>query len=180
MAEKFLLHRFIVAPQIKRFEDLKGKRVAISGFGTLTDMLTREILIDRGLKPMQDVMLLQTGGVAVRLAALLSNNVQAALLSSQQALAALQAGYGNLDYDPPPYLSHPLIAKNELLGNRKRSRARCFEGRSRGIYFSAKSRRKRSTSFIRYCVLTIAKWREKPMKMRCAGTIPAGDSSRAT
>ena len=57
VAEKFLLHRFIVAPQIKRFEDLKGKRVAISGFGTLTDMLTREILIDRGLKPMQDVML---------------------------------------------------------------------------------------------------------------------------
>ncbi len=93
VAEKFLLHRFIVAPQIKRFEDLKGKRVAISGFGTLTDMLTREILIDRGLKPMQDVMLLQTGGVAVRLAALLSNNVQAALLSSQQALAAMQAGY---------------------------------------------------------------------------------------
>ena len=23
------------------------------------------------------------------------------------------------DYDPPPYLSHPLIAKNELLGNEK-------------------------------------------------------------
>ena len=56
MAEKFLLHRFIVALQIKRFEDLKGKRVAISGFGTLTDTLTREILIDRGRKPMQDVM----------------------------------------------------------------------------------------------------------------------------
>ena len=63
VAEKFLLHRFIVAPQIKRFEDLKGKKIAISAFGTLTDMLTREILIDRGLKPMQDVMLLQTGGV---------------------------------------------------------------------------------------------------------------------
>jgi NitT/TauT family transport system substrate-binding protein len=119
VAEKFLLHRFIVAPQIKRFEDLKGKRVAISAFGTLTDMLTREILNERGLKPMQDVMLLQTGGVAVRLAALLSNNVQGALLSSQQALAAMQEGYRNLEYDPPPYLSHPLIAKNELLSNEK-------------------------------------------------------------
>ena len=33
VAEKFLLHRFIVAPQIKRFEDLKGKKIAISVFG---------------------------------------------------------------------------------------------------------------------------------------------------
>ncbi len=115
--EKFLLHRFVVSPQIKRFEDLKGKRIAISAFGTLTDMLTREILIDHGLKPMQDVMLLQTGSVPVRLAALMSNNVQGTLLASQQALAAKRDGYRVLDYDPPPYVSHPLIVKNEMLAN---------------------------------------------------------------
>ena len=117
VAEKFLLHRLIVAPQVKRFEDLKGTKIAISAFGTLTDLLTREILLDHGLKPMQDVMLLQTGGTQVRFAALMSGNVQAALLPSQQALAALQEGYRNLEYDPPPYLSHPLITKNELLNN---------------------------------------------------------------
>ena len=119
VAEKFLLHRFIVAPQIKRFEDLKGKKLAISAFGTLTDLLTREILTDRGLKPMQDVLLLQTGGVAVRLAALQSGNVQGTLLSSQQALAALREGFRNLEYNPPPYLSHPLIVKNDMLANEK-------------------------------------------------------------
>jgi ABC-type nitrate/sulfonate/bicarbonate transport system substrate-binding protein len=119
VAEKFLLHRFIVAPQIKRFEDLKGKKIAISAFGTLTDLLTREILLDHGLKPMQDVLLLQTGGVPVRLAALLSGNVQGTLLASQQALAAIHEGYRNLEYTPPPYLSHPLITKNEMLGNEK-------------------------------------------------------------
>jgi len=113
--EKFLLHRMVVSPQIKRFEDLKGKKIAISAFGTLTDMLTREILVDHGLKPMQDVLLLQTGGAPVRLAALQSNNVQGALLSSQQALAAKREGYRILDYNPPPYVSHPLIAKNEML-----------------------------------------------------------------
>ena len=79
VAEKFLLHRFIVAPQIKRFEDLKGKKIAISAYGTLTDLLTREILLDHGLKPMQDVLLLQTGGVPIRYAALKSGNVQGAL-----------------------------------------------------------------------------------------------------
>lgn len=115
--EKFLLHRLVVAPQIKRFEDLKGKKIAISAFGTLTDMLTREILMDHGLKPMQDVMLLQTGSVPVRLAALTSNNVQGTLLASQQALAAMRDGYRVLDFDPPPYVSHPLIAKNEMMAN---------------------------------------------------------------
>ena len=119
VAEKFLLHRFIVAPQIKRFEDLKGKKIAISAYGTLTDLLTREILLDHGLKPMQDVLLLQTGGVPIRYAALKSGNVQGALLASQHALAAMQDGYRNLEYDPPPYVSHPLIAKNEMLANEK-------------------------------------------------------------
>ena len=119
VAEKFLLHRFIVAAQIKRFEDLKGKKIAISAFGTLTDLLTREILLDHGLKPMQDVLLLQTGGVPVRLAALLSGNVQGTLLASQQALAAMRDGYRNLEYTPPPYLSHPLIVKDEMLAKDK-------------------------------------------------------------
>jgi ABC-type nitrate/sulfonate/bicarbonate transport system substrate-binding protein len=119
VAEKFLLHRFIVAPQIKRFEELKGKKIAISAFGTLTDLLTREILLDHGLKPMQDVMLLQTGSVPVRLAALMSNNVQGTLLSSQQALAAMREGFRNLEYNPPPYVSHPLIVKNEMLAGER-------------------------------------------------------------
>jgi NitT/TauT family transport system substrate-binding protein len=118
VAEKFLLHRLIVAPQIKRFEDLKGKKIAISAYGTLTDLLTREILIEHGLKPMQDVLLLQTGGAPVRYAALKSNNVQGALLVSQQALAAMQEGFRNLEYNPPPYVSHPLIVKNEMLNDK--------------------------------------------------------------
>jgi NitT/TauT family transport system substrate-binding protein len=119
VAEKFLLHRLIVSPQIKRFEDLKGKKIAISAFGTLTDLLTREILLDHGLKPMQDVILLQTGGVPVRFAALQSGNVQGALLASQHALAAMQNGFRNLEYTPPPYVSHPLIVKDEKLAKDK-------------------------------------------------------------
>ena len=117
VGEKFLLHRFIVAPQIKTLGDLKGKKIAIGAFGSLTDMLSREILIAHGLKPMQDVLLLATGGVPVRLAALKSGNVQATLLGSQQALAAMQEGYRLFEYEPPPYVSHPLIVKNEMIAN---------------------------------------------------------------
>jgi NitT/TauT family transport system substrate-binding protein len=119
VAQKFLLHRLIVAPQIKRFEDLKGQKIAISSFGSLTDLLSREILADHGLRAMQDVLLLQTGGAPVRLAALKSGNVQGALLSSQHALAAMQDGFRNMEYEPPPYVSQPLIVKNEMLSGEK-------------------------------------------------------------
>lgn len=114
---KFLLHKLIVSPEIRKFEDLKGKKIAISSFGSLTDQLTREILRAYGLKPMQDVLLLQTGSPSVRYAALKSNNVQGALLSSQHTIAALREGFRDLEYEPPPYLSQPVIAKNEMLKN---------------------------------------------------------------
>ena len=55
----------------------------------------------------------------MRLAALKSNNVQATLLASQQALAAMQDGFRNLEYNPPPYVSHPLIVKNDMLSGEK-------------------------------------------------------------
>ena len=47
-------------------------------------------------------MLLQTGGVAVRLAALLSNNVQGALLSSRRSLRGDGVGYLDLEGSTPP------------------------------------------------------------------------------
>ena len=95
------------------------------------------------------------------LAALLSNNVQAALLSSQQALAALQAGYGNLDYDPPPYLSHPLIAKNELLGNEKMIARSLLRATLKGHLLFGQKPEDTLDVIRRYCVSTIAKWREE-------------------
>jgi len=112
---KFLLHRLVVLPEIKRFSDLKGARVAISSFGSLTDQLTREILAQHGLKAMKDVILLQTGGAPVRYAALKSKHVQAALLSTNYGLAALNEGFHELPFEPPPYASSPIIVKDETL-----------------------------------------------------------------
>ena len=52
---KTLGHRFMVAPDIKTFADLKHKAVAISTFGGLTDMLTREIFEQNNLQPNKEV-----------------------------------------------------------------------------------------------------------------------------
>jgi len=122
---KSLGHRFIVAPDIKNFNDLKQKTIAISTFGGLTDMLTREILEQHGVRPHKEVALLQLGTPDLRYGALKAGTVKAALVSSTQALTALKEGFRELRYDQPPWLSSPIVASDELLG-RDRAMLRGF------------------------------------------------------
>jgi ABC-type nitrate/sulfonate/bicarbonate transport system substrate-binding protein len=122
---KTLGHRFMVAPDIKTFNDLKQKSIAISTFGGLTDMLTREILEQHGIRPIKDVAFLQLGTPDLRYGALKSGTVKAALVSSAQALIALKDGFRELRYDQPPWLSSPIVAGDELLA-RERSMLRSF------------------------------------------------------
>src|SRR5262245_64877707 len=48
VGEKFLLHRFIVAPQIKTWGDLKGEKIDIGAFCFLRDVMHRYILYVHG------------------------------------------------------------------------------------------------------------------------------------
>src|SRR3989337_459428 len=93
-----LPHRLIVAPGVKTFGDLKGKMIAIAAFGGTTD---------------------------VRWAALKANKVQGALLVGQYAMAALDGGFRELEYESPPQVSGPLVAKEETVA-RERSMVRSF------------------------------------------------------
>jgi NitT/TauT family transport system substrate-binding protein len=122
---KTLGHRFMVSPEIKSFEDLKNKTIAISTFGGLTDMLTREILETHGIRPHKEVALLQIGTPDLRYGALKSGIVKATLVSSAQALVGLKDGFRELPYDQPPWLSSPITAGDELLA-RERPMIRSF------------------------------------------------------
>lgn len=116
---KTLGHRFMAAPDIKTFNDLKGKSIAISTFGGLTDMLTREILEQHGIRPIKDVAFLQLGTPDLRYGALKSGTVKAALVSSTQALTAIRDGFRELRYDQPPWLSSPIVAGDELIAKER-------------------------------------------------------------
>ena len=135
VSAKFLLHSLVVAPDVKTFADLKGKSIAISSYGSLTDQLTREILEDNGVTPMKDVLLLQTGSPGVRYAALKSKRVNGALLSSQHTITALQEGFRELKYDPPPYVSQPLITTDEILKKQPQMVRALLRGTIKGHLF---------------------------------------------
>jgi ABC-type nitrate/sulfonate/bicarbonate transport system substrate-binding protein len=125
VSAKTLGHRFIVAPEIKNFDGLKQKTIAVSTFGGLTDMLTREILEQHGINPAKDVVLLQIGTPDVRYASLKAGTVRAALLASTQGLQAVKEGFRELPYHQPPWLSSPIVASDELVA-RDRAMLRAF------------------------------------------------------
>jgi NitT/TauT family transport system substrate-binding protein len=55
------LMKVMVHPSIAKPQDLKGKTLAVTRFGSLTDLLIRPALKNWGLEPMKDVKLIQIG-----------------------------------------------------------------------------------------------------------------------
>jgi NitT/TauT family transport system substrate-binding protein len=71
-----LAYSMIVSPEIKKPEDLRGKKLSVSRFGSNSDYATRRILLKWGLKPDIDVAVLQIpGGQPARMAAIQSKVV---------------------------------------------------------------------------------------------------------
>ena len=68
----------VVQPEIKSIQDLRGKPVGITRFGSSTDFTMRYILRKAGLDPDKDVPLLQLGGQPELAAAIEARRIFAA------------------------------------------------------------------------------------------------------
>ena len=92
-------YELVVSKEIKRIEDLKGKKLGIARFGGSADFLARWALEKHGLKPGKDVIILQTGGNPERLAAVAQGAIQATLLEQSFGYRARKEGLQTLiDY----------------------------------------------------------------------------------
>ena len=103
-----VVHAMIVKPEIKRVEDLKGKKVGVTTFGSLTDFLIRHILRKKGLNPDRDVALIQIGGDPERIAALKQGTIDAASLSFPGYGIAMKMGFPML-WDSAKEIDYPWI-----------------------------------------------------------------------
>jgi NitT/TauT family transport system substrate-binding protein len=81
-------HRFWVRPEITRIEDLKGKTVGVTRFGSVTDNLTRMVLKKYGLE--NAVSVRQMGGTAEVSAAFQNNQIAGAVTSTLRIDAKVQ------------------------------------------------------------------------------------------
>jgi len=88
--------KIMVKPEIKRREDLKGKKIGITRFGTSDDFLLRHVLGQWNLQPDRDVALIQMGGSPEILAGLAANAIDGGMLSSPLHLQAAKLGFSLL------------------------------------------------------------------------------------
>jgi NitT/TauT family transport system substrate-binding protein len=88
---------------ISRPDQLKGKAVGVTRFGSSTDFAMRYALERYGLEPGKDLTILQLGNVPAILSALEAGKVQGAMLSPPTTLRAKKAGF-------------PVLADLQMLG----------------------------------------------------------------
>ena len=69
------LYRLVVRPEIRTVADLKGKRLGVTRFGTVTDSMSRLLVSKLGLDPDKDVSYVQVGDVPVLLASLSTGRI---------------------------------------------------------------------------------------------------------
>jgi len=88
--------KLLVGQQIRRPEDIKGKRIATSALGSLGDFLFKYIIRKNGMDPIRDVIWLSIGTPGERLQALASGRVDAADLSYPTDAQGLHGVSGSL------------------------------------------------------------------------------------
>ncbi len=89
-------YSLIALPEIKKVDQLRGTKVAVSRFGSATDLSVKMALARVGLNAEKDVTLLQIGVQTARFAALQSRNVQATIITPPFTLTARKLGYQTL------------------------------------------------------------------------------------
>ena len=91
-----LPYSLVSAKAITKWDQLKGKKIAISRFGSGTDTAIRLALRKFGLDPLKDVTILQMGSQPDRIRALAAGSIDATLVSPPLDLTAKKQGYNIL------------------------------------------------------------------------------------
>ena len=92
------LHILVARRDIKQITELKGKKVAVSAFGSTPHVMLREALAHYGMNPDKDVAILAIGGSGDRLAALAAGAVDATPLDVAYVERVEKLGLSNILY----------------------------------------------------------------------------------
>jgi NitT/TauT family transport system substrate-binding protein len=115
-------YSLIVKPTIKRAEDLKGAKLAISRFGSSSDAGLRVSLQRTGINPDKDVTILQVGGQTERYAALRAGVVDGTVVIPPLSSAAERAGFNsllNMAKLGIPYPQEGVVASRQYIASRR-------------------------------------------------------------
>jgi NitT/TauT family transport system substrate-binding protein len=125
-------------PEIEDVSQLKGKKLGVTRFGGSNDFAGRYYLRQRGLDPNKDVTLIQVGSQEDILRALLSKNLDAAVLGYPAVFIAKKNGLRELADLTRSGLRYQLtgfVAKKSFLAEKQSLVTRYFKVMAQSIHF---------------------------------------------
>ena len=107
-------HVYLAGPSITAIKQLKGKRVAVSRFGSGSHFQTNLALKEGGLDPEKDVTVLQIGNSAARMAAILGGTVDGTIMAADFVPRAKKAGFNILSDLSETKIEYPFLSLHML------------------------------------------------------------------
>lgn len=111
----------LAGAEIKRPEDLKGKKIGVTRIGSNTHYFTIQALRRFGLNPDRDIAFIQTGGEFETLAALAKGAIHAATMTAPGDAKAIALGFHYVVYGPDlriPYAATSFVTRRSLIARR--------------------------------------------------------------
>ena len=105
-------HVYLTAPSITSFKQLKGKKVAVSRFGSGSHFQTNLALREGGLDPEKDVTVLQIGNSGARITAILSGVVDGTIMAADFVPRAKREGFNVLADLADTKIEYPFLSLN--------------------------------------------------------------------
>ena len=109
-------HVYLAAPSITSFKQLKGKKVAVSRFGSGSHFQTNLALRDGGLDPEKDVTVLQIGNSGARITAILTGVVDGTIMAADFVPKAKREGFNVLADLADTKIEYPFLSLH-MMGN---------------------------------------------------------------
>jgi NitT/TauT family transport system substrate-binding protein len=120
-AKNTLTHSILAKPEIKKPEDLKGKKLGVSRLGSNSHYFVIQALRQHGMEP-TDVNFMQTGGQVENLMALFNGAVDAATMTGPSGgTKAIAQGFRYVVYGPDlriPFAAATLVTRRSLITKR--------------------------------------------------------------
>ena len=120
--KNILSHSILAGPEIKKPEDLKGKKIGVSRIGANPHYFTIQALRRFGIDPARDdITFIQTGEASGTLAALVNGAVHAGTLTAPADAQAIARGFHFVVYGPDlriPYANTFFATRRSVIAKR--------------------------------------------------------------
>jgi len=146
-------YSIVTAKGITRWDQLKGKRIAMSRFGSGTDTSLRLVLRKFGIDASKDLIVLQLGSQPSRYQALIAGKIEATIISPPLDLMAKKDGFNILVNIPDlgiPYPQQTVETTDRFVREHPQTVKNFLKGFIEGVHFAAKNKEHTKKAILKY------------------------------